>query len=65
MHSLRWRQWVNSFLDVVMMDWSVAQMHGSRQLKLGKKLMSVLERDIRVWPGEGEEGGHFVKSVNV
>lgn len=48
-----------------MMDWSVARMHGSRQLKLGKKLMSVLERDIRVCAGEGEEGGHFVKSVNV
>lgn len=65
MHSLPWRQCVNSFLDVVMMDWSVARMHGSRQLKLGKKLMSVLERDIRVCAGEGEEGGHFVKSVNV
>ncbi|TKS64932.1 LINE-1 retrotransposable element ORF1 protein [Collichthys lucidus] len=28
-HSLAWQQWANSFLEIVLMEWSVARMHGA------------------------------------
>ena len=28
-HSLAWQHWANSFLEIVLMEWSVARMHGA------------------------------------
>ncbi|KAE8296864.1 hypothetical protein D5F01_LYC05634 [Larimichthys crocea] len=33
-HSLAWQQWANSFLEIVLMEWSVARMHGANHKTL-------------------------------